>query len=143
MMSRTKLWVTVVAGVCFVLQAGCQIDYFAHLVVGELVSLGSTVPIAEALNDSRLTEEELVKLELTQQVRQFGIDRIGLFVGEAYTLFEANGSEPAAYVLSASARDSFTPYWWDFPSPSTSAWLSGPGHTPPASSTLRALACHR
>ena len=97
------------------LMPGCQIDYFAHLVVGELASLAGTVPVEAALDDPLLTEEEKAKLRLVRQVREFGIERVTLFAGEAYTVFEANGTEPAAYVLSASARDSLTPFRWDFP----------------------------
>lgn len=114
-MTKPKPSILFVACAVLLLAPGCQIGYFAHLVAGELGSLCNTMPIAEALNDPQLTEEERAKLHLTQQVRQFGIERIGLFAGEAYTLFEANGTEPAAYVLSASAKDSLTPFRWDFP----------------------------
>jgi predicted aminopeptidase len=99
----------------FLLPLGCQVDYFGHLVAGELASLCRTVPVAEALEDPRLTEEERAKLALTQEARQFGIEQIGLFAGQAYTVFEMNGTEPAAYVISASAKDSLTPFLWDFP----------------------------
>lgn len=109
------------AGLVFfsVISCGCEADYYAHLVAGELESLCRTVPVAEALNDPNLTQEEHDKLVLTQQVRQFGIDTIGLYAGSAYTVFEANGSEPAAYVLSASAKEVFRPYEWNF-------WFVGP-----------------
>ncbi len=99
----------------FLLPLGCQVDYFGHLVAGELASLCRTVPVAEALEDPRLTDEERAKLALTQEVRQFGIEQIGLFAGQAYTVFEMNGTEPAAYVISASDKDSLTPFLWDFP----------------------------
>jgi predicted aminopeptidase len=101
--------------VLLVAAPGCDIGYFAHLAVGELASLSSTMPIEAALQDTRLSEEQRAKLDLTQSVRQFGIDTVGLFAGSAYTVFEMNGSEPAAFVLSASAKDSLTPYYWTFP----------------------------
>ncbi|MBN2563185.1 MAG: aminopeptidase [Phycisphaerae bacterium] len=112
-MRKAKLSVFVFACICFVLPLGCQVDYYVHLVLGELASLAATVPVADALDDPRLTEEEQSRLALTQEVRQFGIDRIGLFAGDAYTVFEMNGSEPAAYVLSASAKESLTSFRWD------------------------------
>ncbi len=104
----------VVVWCCLPALAGCGTDYYLQLLVGELASLANTIPVADALGDTDLTDDELAKLALTQQVRQFGIDRIGLYAGDAYTVFEANGSEPAAYVLSASAKESLTPYRWDF-----------------------------
>lgn len=94
---------------------GCEVEYFSHLVFGQLESLARTVSIAEALEDPNLTQEEKDKLVFLQEVREFGIDRIGLFAGDAYTIFEANGTEPAAYVLTASAKDSLTPFLWDLP----------------------------
>lgn len=109
-------WVAV-GSVCLsiFLVAGCQVDYYAQLVFGELGSLLNTVPVEEALNGSRLTAEEKSQLALTQAVRQFGIDTIGLYAGNAYTLFEANGTSPAAYALCASAKEALAPYVWFFP----------------------------
>lgn len=112
-MAKTKPIVIFLASLSFAGVIGCGLDYYGQLVAGELASLGRTVPVSTALDDPNLTEEERAKLALTQDVRQFGIDTVGLNAGDAYTVFEANGTQPAAYVLSASAKDSFTPYTWD------------------------------
>lgn len=114
-MRKTTPTFILLANLCLTGLFGCQLDYFAHLVFGELASLAGTVPVTDALTDTRLTEDERAKLALTQEVRQFGIDRIGLFAGPAYTVFEANGTEPAAYALTASAKEAFIPYTWDYP----------------------------
>ena len=97
------------------LSCGCEIDYFAQLIGGELSTLSQTMPVAGAFDDPRLTDDERIKLQLTQDVRQFGIDSIGLNGGNAFTTFIWDGDGPAAYVLSASAKDSLTPYKWSFP----------------------------
>jgi predicted aminopeptidase len=97
------------------LSCGCEVDYFGQLVGGELCLLGETVPISQALADSRLTDAERSKLQLTQDVRQYGIDRISLTASNSFTTFVWDGDGPAAYVLSASAKDSLTPYKWSFP----------------------------
>ena len=115
LISTSSISAFLVTCACFLLPLGCQADYYAHLALGEFASLLSTISVADALDDPRLSKEEQARLALTQQVRQFGIERIDLFAGEAYTVFEVNGSEPAAYVLSASAMDSLTSYQWDFP----------------------------
>lgn len=94
---------------------GCEFDYLLHLAVGELCSLSQTLPVEQALTDPRLTSEEQAKLALTQDVRQFGIDQIGLFAGPAYTVFEMNGNAPALYVLTASEKHRLNPYLWNIP----------------------------
>ncbi len=95
--------------------AGCEVDYFAHLIGGELTLLCNTVPVDSALADPRLTDDERSELALTQDVRQFGIDRLGMTAGNAFTTFVWDGDGPAAYILAASAKDSLTPYTWLFP----------------------------
>lgn len=98
-----------------VLSCGCEFDYLLHLAAGELCSLSQTIPVEQALLDPRLTPEEQAKLALTQEVRQFGIDEIGLFAGPAYTVFEMNGNAPALYVLTASDKHRLRAYQWNIP----------------------------
>lgn len=95
--------------------AGCEFDYFAQLIGGEFMLLLDTVPVDAALADPRLTDDERSELALTQDVRQFGIDRLGMTAGNAFTTFVWDGDGPAAYILAASAKDSLTPYTWFFP----------------------------
>ena len=112
---KTSRLIQVAVTIVMLLPAGCDLDYIGHLVVGELDRLGKVVPITEALTDPTLTDDERDKLSLVQAIRRFGIDRIGLSETDAFTVFEANGSEPAAYVLAASAQDSFTSHRWYLP----------------------------
>jgi predicted aminopeptidase len=97
------------------LSCGCEIDYFAQLVGGELSTLSQNTSVEAAFDDPRLTDDERIKLQLTQDVRQYGIDNLGLVGGNSFTTFVWDGDGPAAYVLSASAKDSLTPYRWSFP----------------------------
>ncbi len=94
---------------------GCDAGYFIHLAFGQLGVLASIVPVSQALNDPNLTELERHRLAITQQVRQFGIDVVGLRGTDSYTVFHYNGMEPAAWVVSASERDRLVAYLWDFP----------------------------
>ena len=100
---------------CALWLAGCDGGYFLHLAFGQLSRSVRVMPISDALNDPDLSDEEKAKLRLVQEVRLFGIERIGLRETEAYTYFEMNGTEPAAYVVSAAAKDSLTAYRWDLP----------------------------
>lgn len=97
------------------LSSGCDAGYFLHLAFGQLGVLTSIVPVSRALDDPRLTDEERHRLAITQQVRQFGIDVIGLRGTDSYTVFHYNGMQPAAWVVSASTKDSLTAYLWDYP----------------------------
>lgn len=101
---------------CFLLAlAACDAGYLLHLAAGQLESLGRTGPIEQALADQSLSDEERRKLQLVINVRQFAIDRVGLSAGNAYTVFDANGSTPAAYVVSAAAKDALVAFTWSFP----------------------------
>jgi len=93
---------------------GCD-PYLGHLIEGQLASIERTVPIEEALNDPNLTDEEKAKLALVPSIRQFAIDELGLTPGDAYTVFEANGSTPAAYVVAGSRKDRLQPFVWFYP----------------------------
>ncbi len=104
------------------LTAGCEIDYLSHLAAGQLERMNSLIPIEQAIADPKLSQQERDKLTVVKQVRQFGIDEIGLTPGEAYTLFEPSGDttspreiEPAAWVLTAAEPDRLVAYRWSYP----------------------------
>lgn len=98
------------------LVAGCGVDlpYLLHLSIGVLGSYSQTRPITDVLADGSVTPEQAVKLQFVLDVRAFARDRIGLNAGEAYTLFQDN-SGVIAYALSASRKDRFEKYQWNFP----------------------------
>lgn len=108
-----RKWPLVIA--CLVpLLAGCD-PYIAHLIDGQLATLGRIVPIDEAVNDPALSGDERAMLAHVSDIRQYAIDVIGLTPGDSYTVFDPNGSTPAAYVLAASAQDRLEAYTWFFP----------------------------
>jgi predicted aminopeptidase len=100
------------------LPGGCGLDYYLDLAGGAVGSLLRSRPIAWALADPNVSEATKEKLRFVLEVRQFGIDRIGLVAGPAYTLYDddtgvSNGL--VGYALSASQRDQFVAYTWHFP----------------------------
>lgn len=94
--------------------AGCD-PYIAHLIEGQFAGLERIQSIDEALTDPALSVEERALLAQVPDIRQYAIDVIGLTPGDAYTVFDPNGSTPAAYVLAASAKDRLEPFIWFFP----------------------------
>lgn len=95
--------------------AGCDVEYLTHIAFGQLGVLTSIVPVSQALADPNLSDLERARLALTQDVRRFGIDQVGLRGTDSYTVFHYNGQEPAAWIVVGSARDSLTPFLWDYP----------------------------
>jgi len=97
--------------------SGCGIDlpYLLHLAGGVIVSYSHTKPIEQALADGSVTPEQAAKLQLVLALRTFAADRLGMNVGESYSLYEDNSGDAIAYALSASRRDRFEKYQWTFP----------------------------
>lgn len=99
--------------------AGCGTDadlpYLLHLAGGLAASYGNARPIECVLADGAVTPEQADKLRLVLALRTFAADRLGMTVGDAYANYEDNTGNRVAYAVTASARDRFEPYRWNFP----------------------------
>lgn len=114
LLSRSTLRLLLLS-LCLTAFAGCDVEYLSHIAFGQLAVLGRIVPVDQALGDPNLTDDERAKLAITQHVRRFGVSVVGLRGTDSYTVFDYNGHEPAVWVVSASAKDSLTPFLWDYP----------------------------
>lgn len=110
---RSGLWLALLA------VPGCSLDYYLGVSAGALGSVFRSRPITGALADPTVDELTKTKLRFVQEVRQFGIDVIGQTAGGAYTLYDddsdVTAGGPVGYSLSASAKDGFTEYLWQYP----------------------------
>lgn len=96
--------------------AGCEgVDYVLSLAEGQLDALRRTVPIEDALASGTLTDEQVTKLQLVQDVRLYARDVIGLDARESFTQYLDTMGEPAVYNVSASSRTALKPLTWTFP----------------------------
>lgn len=99
-----------------ILLPACGLDYYAQLVTGTLASFGRSRLISQMLADPNVDEATKARLRFAQEVRQFGIDAIGLKAGPAFLLFDDDSqvSETGTlgYAVGAAAKDSFTPKTW-------------------------------
>jgi len=95
--------------------AGCTDNYVGSVVLGELGLLFSARPIAEAASDSRLSEEQRLKLAFVVRARDYAEQVVRLKVGSSYQTFADMGSGALAWNLSASHKDRFEPYYWNLP----------------------------
>ena len=104
---------------------GCGVD-FAYLIpaaIGQIGLLLRSVPIWKAIQEGELTEEQVAKLELIQDAREYARDVIGLNVESSYTKFYDSGGEPVAFNVSACRKDAFEPRLWKFPIVGTVPYL--------------------
>jgi len=106
------------AGMLFLLaNASCGIDfiYLLPAAIGQLDLLVRSVPVEEALGSGTLTAEQLAKLNLVVEVRDYAEQEIGLNTTNTYELFFNAGDQPVAYNLSASRSDALEAHTWTFP----------------------------
>jgi predicted aminopeptidase len=115
-----------IALLCLALAAaGCGVDftYVMPAITGQLDILQQMRSVSDVLASGTLSDDQVSKLRLLQDVRQFAGERIGLNVGDNYaTFFDSHGA-PVAFNLSASRRDEFAPMTWTFPFVGTIPYL--------------------
>ena len=97
--------------------AGCDVDlnYLLSSALEQSAMSRRSVPLEDAIAGGKLTEEEVAKLELILEVREYARDVIGLDVGRNYERFYDSGGEAVAFNVSASPKDAFEPYIWRVP----------------------------
>ncbi len=108
-----------------ILTCGCGVD-FAYLLpaaAGQVELLANSVPIEDAISAGTLTDEQIEKLKLIEDVRDYASGVIGLVVNDNYTTFYDSRGEDVAYNISACRKDSFTPRTWTFPFVGTVPYL--------------------
>jgi predicted aminopeptidase len=116
MCTMRKLISLVLVPVSLVL-TGCDLDvpYALHAVNGQLVQSAVAVPIEDAIDSGNLSEEQVRKLQLIQEAREFARTHLGLNVDNSFQLFYDSGDQPALTNVSASQRDHFEPLLWTIP----------------------------
>jgi predicted aminopeptidase len=95
--------------------SGCQIGYLFHVSYNHLALLNSKISIDEALQSTSLTEEQKRKIRLTQEVRQFAFDQLGLNKSKNYSDFVDLKRTSVTYAVMASSKWKLEPYLWNFP----------------------------
>ncbi len=104
-----KLWVLIL------LFSGCQIGHSIYASYNHLALLNSAEPIEEVLAKGDLTEEQKRKIILTQEVKSFAYDKLGIKKSKNYTEYVDLKRPYVVYNLNASEKWKFEPYLWGFP----------------------------
>jgi predicted aminopeptidase len=73
-----------------------------------------SVPIQEMFEDERLDPEVQEKIRFIQEVKRYGVERLGLKKRKSYSrVYEVKG--PILYVVTASQKDQLKLHSWSFP----------------------------
>ncbi len=94
---------------------GCQVNYYLKSAYYQAGLLRSRVPIASALQDSQMSEENKRKLNLAQEARGFAERELGLKHTDNYTSFVQLDRPYVTYVVAAAMRTELKAYNWWFP----------------------------
>ena len=99
------------------LLAGCDVDlnYILSSALEQSAMSRHAVPLEEAIAEGDLTDEQVAKLELIIDAREYARSVIGLDVGRNYERFYDSDGEAVAFNVSASPKDAFDPYIWRVP----------------------------
>ncbi len=95
--------------------AGCQIGYLWHVSYNHVAMLNSEVSVEKILKSDSLTEDQRNKILLSQEVRNFSFDKLGLTKSKNYTEYVDLQRPYVTYAVMASYKWKFEPYLWNFP----------------------------
>ncbi len=82
---------------------------------GQLRILTNTRPVAEILTDPTVPDSVKQKVTLIQEIKQFGVDSLGLNPSESYTSFYDQRGKPILWVITAAQPYSLVAQEWNFP----------------------------
>ncbi|MCK4659046.1 MAG: aminopeptidase [Phycisphaerae bacterium] len=94
---------------------GADLEYVLPVIAGQASILLHSVPISDAIRSGTLSDEQVAKLILIRDVRQYAGWEMGLNTTNNYTHFYDSRNSPIAYNISASHRYEFHPKKWEFP----------------------------
>lgn len=77
--------------------------------------MAKKISLEEALESEKINLETKRKIKLSQEVRQFSIDRLHLKKTKNYDSFVQLESPYVTYAVTASPKNQITPYLWHFP----------------------------
>jgi len=100
LLNSGRAWVAVLFVGLFV-AGGCGLDlnYLLPLAGGEINVLLRSVPLGQAIQSGKLTEEQVAKLELILDTREYAHVVMGLTLGSDYEKFYDSGGEPVMCIV--------------------------------------------
>jgi len=94
---------------------GDMVAYGLSQARGQLTVVWNARPIEEWLAEGSLNENEIYKLQLIQEIRQFAFDSLGIKENKNYTKLYYEGDETTLWVITACEPFAFKSKEWKFP----------------------------
>jgi predicted aminopeptidase len=82
---------------------------------GQVSMLMNVQDTAEILSDPTFPDSLKAKIRLIDEIKQFGVDSLGLTPSKNYTTFYNQNGKPLIWVITASERYRIKAYEWKFP----------------------------
>lgn len=92
-----------------------EINYGILQLEGQLKVIRESKPINEFLSDPNFSADFKEKIKFIQEVREFGINELGMTDSKNYTTLYDQKGEPTLWVVTAAPRFNLTPFEWKFP----------------------------
>ncbi len=92
----------------------CSPVYETRAALGHIKFLARRKSIEKTIRDPRTPAALRARLELVQDVRRFGFDRMGLRRSREYSTYSPVNGPALTWLVSGSKKTSFTPYEWRF-----------------------------
>lgn len=94
---------------------GDMVAYGLSQAKGQLTVVWNARPIEDWLAEDSLSENEVYKLKLIQEIRQFAFDSLGIKESKNYTKLYYEGDETTLWVITACEPFAFKSKTWKFP----------------------------
>ncbi|REA59471.1 aminopeptidase [Dyadobacter luteus] len=82
---------------------------------GQIGILMNVKDVSEVLADPTFPDSLKTRIRLIEEIKQFGVDSLGLSPSKNYTTFYDQHGKPLIWVITASDRYRIKAYKWDFP----------------------------
>ena len=82
---------------------------------GQISILWNVQQVKDVLNDPAFPDSLKARIRLIEEIKQFGVDSLGLTPSKNYTTFYDQHGKPLIWVITASDRYRIKPYKWQFP----------------------------
>ncbi|MFC2187067.1 aminopeptidase [Fulvivirgaceae bacterium LMO-SS25] len=94
---------------------GDMVAYGLSQAKGQLTVVWNARPIEDWLAEGNLSDDEIYKLQLIQEIRRFAFDSLGIKESENYTKLYYEGDETTLWVITACEPFAFKSKEWKFP----------------------------
>ncbi|PWJ58524.1 putative aminopeptidase [Dyadobacter jejuensis] len=82
---------------------------------GQLDIIWNVVPVEEVLQDPSFPDSLKAQIRLIEEIKQFGVDSLGLTPSDNYTTFYDQKGKPLIWLVTASEKYRIKAYKWHFP----------------------------